>query len=74
MKTILILLTLITSVTINNEWKRNIDLKSKTDLPFELTEDTHFTKPFVYIDTTLKDYLSIYAYEDIGGQKDFTGV
>ena len=57
-----------------NEWKRSTDLKSKTDLPFELTKDTHFTKPFVYIDAILKDYLSIYAYEDIGEQKDFTGV
>ena len=71
MKTILILLTLITSFTINNEWKRRIDLKSKTDLPFELIEDTHSTKPFVYVDDILKDYLSIYAYEDIGGQKIF---
>ena len=72
MKTMLILLTLIASFTFNNEWKRKTDLvKSKTSLPFERTKSTLSTRPLVYVDNILKDYLSIYVYEDIGGQKRF---
>ena len=69
MKTMLILLTLITSVTINNELKRKINLvKSKTDLPFELTKGI---RPYNFrVDLIeLKNHLSFHVYEDIGGKK-----
>jgi hypothetical protein len=70
MKTMLILLTLITSVTINNELKRKVNLiKSKTELPFELTKDIRPCRPTIALNSELKDYLSFHAYKDIGGRK-----
>ena len=70
MKTMLILLTLITSVTINNELKRKVNLiKSKTELPFELTKGIRPCRPTIALNSELKDYLSFHAYKDIGGKK-----
>ena len=69
MKTMLILLTLITSVTINNELKRKVNLiKSKTELPFELTKGIRPCN-FPTGLRELKNYLSFHVYEDIGGKK-----
>ena len=69
MKTMLILLTLITSVIINNELKRKVNLiKSKTELPFELTKGIRPCN-FPTGLRELKNYLSFHVYEDIGGKK-----
>ena len=56
MKTMLILLTLITSVTINNELKRKVNMvKSKTELPFELTKGIPPCRPTIALNSELKE-------------------